>query len=355
MPDIGEDPIRVLARLPGVAGQDFSSRVHLRGGTEDETLVRFDDLRLYNPYHLKDFFGVFSSIDPAIVSDVRVYTGGFPAAFGDRSSGVVDIAPRLASKSIQGEAVASFFSAGASVEGSTSDGAGDWALAARRGNMDVFFDLVDSPLGEPEYHDLYARAGRRLNDWFAISANALAFDDKILAFDSDQEEEAIAEYRDQYYWLRMDIGAPDGLGGRVLAAHTVLESERAGTCRPAGSRQRHARRREAFHDRFDPGGWLVEAGRTLAAAGRRGMARAERPLRLRRRSGIRAPFPDAGRGDRTLAHALDQPAAVRTSIRRLRELAIRADRLDRDGSRPALGSRDPVRTRIRRSGARARC
>ena len=78
LPDIGEDPIRVLARLPGVAGQDFSSKVHLRGGTEDETLVRFDDLRLYNPYHLKDFFGVFSSIDPAIVSDVRVYTGGFP-------------------------------------------------------------------------------------------------------------------------------------------------------------------------------------------------------------------------------------------------------------------------------------
>ena len=95
MPDIGEDPVRAVARLPGVASQDFSSRVHLRGGTAEETLVRFDDLRLYNPYHLKDFFGVFSSIDPAIVSDIRVYTGGFPVAFGDRSSGVVDIAPRL--------------------------------------------------------------------------------------------------------------------------------------------------------------------------------------------------------------------------------------------------------------------
>jgi len=228
LPDLGEDPVRAVARLPGVAGQDFSSRFHLRGGTEEETLVRFDDLRLYNPYHLKDFLGVFSSIDPAIVSDVRIYTGGFPVAFGDRSSGVVDIAPRLAGKDFQGQAVASFFTAGASFDGSTSDGSTDWAFAARRGNMDLFFDLIDSQLGQPEYNDWYGRAGHRFNDWLAASVNFLAFNDKITAFDSDQEEEATAEYRDQYYWLRFDLGAPDGLGGRVLAAHTLLDSERLG-------------------------------------------------------------------------------------------------------------------------------
>jgi outer membrane receptor protein involved in Fe transport len=229
LPDIGEDPVRAVARLPGVASVDFSSRFHLRGGTEEETLVRFDDLRLYDPYHLKDFFGVFSSIDPAIVSDIRVYTGGFPVAFGDRSSGVVDIAPRLADEEFQGEAVASFFTFGAALNGKTGSGTTDWAVAARRGNMDLLFDLIDSPLGEPEYHDFYARVGHRFNDWLALSANVMAFDDQILAFDSDQEEAAVAEYLDQYYWLRLDLGAPDGFGGRVLAAHTVLESERSGS------------------------------------------------------------------------------------------------------------------------------
>lgn len=229
LPDIGEDPVRAVGRLPGVASVDYSSRFHLRGGTEDETLIRYDDLRLYDPYHLKDFFGVFSSIDPAIVSDIRVYTGGFPVAFGDRSSGVVDIAPRLAGEGLHGEVVASVFTVGAALDGATPSGTTDWAVAARRGNMDLLFDLIDSPLGEPEYHDFYARAGHRFNDWLALSANALAFDDQILAFDSDQEEEAIAEYLDQYYWLRLDLGAPDGFGGRVLAAHTVLESERSGS------------------------------------------------------------------------------------------------------------------------------
>ncbi|HEY8266786.1 MAG TPA: TonB-dependent receptor [Steroidobacteraceae bacterium] len=268
MPDIGEDPIRAVARLPGVASQDFSSRVHLRGGMSDETLVRFDDLRLYNPYHLKDFFSVFSTIDPGIVSDIRIYTGGFPVAFGDRSSGVVDIAPRLPGAKFQGQAVASLLTAGVALDGSFDDGAGDWAVAARRGNMDLYFNLFGSPLGNPEYHDLYGHAGRRFNDWLAISANALVFDDRIRAFDSDKEEEAVAEYRDEYYWLRADLGAPDGLGGRVLASHTLIESSRVGTANLPGvgsgemSDERHFR-----IDTLQADGWWRLGAHTLLQAG----------------------------------------------------------------------------------------
>ena len=267
-PDIGEDPIRAVARLPGVAGQDFSSRVYMRGGTADETLVRFDDLRLYNPYHLKDFFSVFSTIDPGIVSDIRIYTGGFPVAFGDRSSGVVDIAPRLPGPRFQGQAVASLLTAGVALDGSFDDGAGDWAVAARRGNMDLYFNLVDSPLGEPQYHDLYGHAGRRVNDWFALSANALVFDDRIRAFDSDLEEEAIAEYRDQYYWLRADLGAPDGLGGRVLASHTLIESSRAGTADlPGISSGELSDERHFTIDTLQADGWWRLGAHTLLQAG----------------------------------------------------------------------------------------
>ena len=229
LPDIGEDPLLAVGRLPGVARLDFSSRVHLRGGTDTETLVRFDDLRLYNPYHLKDFFGAFSTIDPGIISDIRVYTGGFPVNFGDRSSGVVDIAPRLPSDDVRGQAVLSLFTAGVSAAGAFGDGAGDWAVSARRGNMDYYVDFANADIGEPRYYDLYAHAGRRINDWLAVSANTLLFDDRVIATDNDQEEEAVADYRDEYHWLRFDLGAADGLGGRVLAAYTRLESERSGT------------------------------------------------------------------------------------------------------------------------------
>ena len=268
MPDLGEDPIRALARLPGVASQDFSSRVNVRGGTVDETLFRFDDLRLYNPYHLKDFFGVFSSIDPAIVSDIRVYTGGFPVVFGDRSSGVVDISPQLPTGDLHGQVVLSAMTAGAMLNGSFAEGAGDWAVAARRGNLDLFFDVVDSPLGEPEYHDTYAHVGRRVNDWLAVSANWLQFDDRVLAFDSDIEEEAQAEYQDRYAWLRLDLGAPDGLGGRVLAGQTRIESERDGTAELPGVGSGELRDDRSFTiNALQADGWWRVGERSLLQAG----------------------------------------------------------------------------------------
>ncbi len=268
LPDIGEDPIRAVARLPGVAQQDFSSQAHLRGGTVEETLVRFDDLRLYNPYHLKDFLSIFSTIDPGIVSNIRVYTGNFPVAFGDRSSGVVDIAPRLPGSKFQGQAVASLLTAGASVDGAFADGAGDWAAAARRGNMDLYFNLANPSLGEPAYHDLYGHVGRRLNDWFAIAANALVFDDRIAAFDSDHEEEAVADYRDQYFWLRMDLGAPDGLGGRVLASHTAIESERVGRAALPGIGSGELSDERSFLiDALQADGWWRLGAHTLLQAG----------------------------------------------------------------------------------------
>jgi outer membrane receptor protein involved in Fe transport len=267
LPDIGEDPLLAVGRLPGVARLDFSSRVHLRGGTDTETLVRFDDLRLYNPYHLKDFFGAFSTIDPGIISDIRVYTGGFPVNFGDRSSGVVDIAPRLPSNDVRGQALLSLFTAGVSAAGAFADGAGDWAVSARRGNMDYYVDLANADIGEPKYYDLYAHTGRRFNDWLAVSANTLLFDDRVIATDNDQEEEAVADYRDEYHWLRFDLGAPDGLGGRVLAAYTRLESERTGTAAlpGVGSGALDDRRHFTFRSLQAEGWWRAGAHSLLQA------------------------------------------------------------------------------------------
>jgi hypothetical protein len=268
LPEIGEDPLRAVARLPGVARQDYSSRVHLRGGTDEETLVRFDDLRLYDPFHFKDFYGIFSAIDPGIVSDIRVYTGGFPVTFGDRSSGVVEVAPRLPGRQFHGQAVFSLFTAGISADGSYNDGAGDWAVAARRSNMSLFFDLANQSLGEPDYHDLYAHVGHRVNDQFALSANALTFVDQIVASDTDQEENARAEYRDAYYWVRMDFGASDGFGGRMLIARTELGSDRSGsTDLPGVATGSLVDERDFIINSFQADAWWRPGARSVLQAG----------------------------------------------------------------------------------------
>ena len=268
LPDIGEDPLRAVSRLPGVARPDYSSRMYLRGGTDEETLVRFDDLRLYDPFHFKDFYGIFSAIDPGIVSDIRVYTGGFPVTFGDRSSGVMEIAPRLPGQEFNGQAVLSLFTTGLSVDGSFDDGAGDWAAAARRSNMSQFFDLANSTLGEPDYHDFFGHVGRRINDQFAISANVLTFVDQIVAFDTDQEEEAQAEYRDGYYWVRMDFGAPDEFGGRMLVARTELGGERSGSTELPGIATGSLEdERDFIINSIQADGWWRPGARSVLQAG----------------------------------------------------------------------------------------
>ena len=228
LPDLGDDPLRAAARLPGAASSDFSSKVNVRGGEADETLVRFDDLRLQNPFHLKDFQSTFSTIGPGVVSGMRVYAGGFPVTFGDRMSGVIDIDPLSPDQSIYNELSLSFFNASALTAGRTRDQRGEWLVSARRGNLDLLVDAVNPAIGRPNYVDFYGRAGRQITDAWTVSANALVSEDVIVLFDSDHEEEARADYRDAYYWLRFDYQPSAALSGNVLIARSDLDSERLG-------------------------------------------------------------------------------------------------------------------------------
>ncbi len=279
LPDIGEDPLRAVSRLPGVARQDYSSRIHLRGGTDEETLVRFDDLRLYDPFHFKDFYGVFSAIDPGIVSDMRVYTGGFPGDIRRSQQRRRGIAPRLPGQQFQGQAVLSLFTAGLSVDGSFDDGAGDWAAAARRSNMGLFFDLANSPLGEPDYHDFFGHVGRRINDWFAISANA--------ADCSSTRSWRSTATRKRRHSRRVPRSAITGCAWtsvrRTVSAAACSSHVRSSTASARARRNFPASRpapwkMSGLRDQLDPGRWLVAAGRALGIAGRRRVAADEREL-----------------------------------------------------------------------------
>ncbi|NND59868.1 MAG: TonB-dependent receptor plug domain-containing protein, partial [Gammaproteobacteria bacterium] len=140
----GREPLKTLARLPGMASSGLSSKQNVRGGEQDEMLLVFDGLPLFEPFHLKDFQSLFSTLDPRVVGAIEVYTGGFPAQYGDRLSGVIDVTPQPPADRPHHEIGVDFFNAGILSKGPFAQGQGEWLLSARRGTLDLLFDVVNT-------------------------------------------------------------------------------------------------------------------------------------------------------------------------------------------------------------------
>lgn len=87
------DLIKSMQLVPGVMPMhDLSNKLYVRGGSPDENLVLLDGIIIYNSSsHL---FGLFSTFNPAAVSEAELYAGGFPVKYGDRLSSVLDVTTR---------------------------------------------------------------------------------------------------------------------------------------------------------------------------------------------------------------------------------------------------------------------
>ncbi len=84
----GRDVLRSLQLLPGVSSSQGTAELFVRGGTPSQNLVLFDGMTLY---HLDHSFGFFSAFNSDAIKDVRVFKSGFPAKYGGRLSGVMEI------------------------------------------------------------------------------------------------------------------------------------------------------------------------------------------------------------------------------------------------------------------------
>ena len=93
MPFTLNDVNRALKTLPGITSNNGkSSELNVRGGNFDENLVQADGIKIYKPFHMKDFpYTSISILNMDIMEEVNLFTGGFPARFGDKMSSVIDI------------------------------------------------------------------------------------------------------------------------------------------------------------------------------------------------------------------------------------------------------------------------
>ncbi len=134
IPKLGEvDLFRVIQLQPGVvAASDFSSKLYVRGGSPDENLVLLDGITIFNPSH---FGGVFSSFINEAVADAVLYSGGFPARYGDRLSSVLAVTTKEGNrKKFTGQAGLSMIASKVVIEGPIPKGS--FLLAGRRTYID---------------------------------------------------------------------------------------------------------------------------------------------------------------------------------------------------------------------------
>ena len=230
IPSAAEEAVRLTNRLPGTAGGGISSRNHVRGGEVNEVLFLFDGLRLYEPYHLKDFQSVATIVNSNAVVGIDLYTGSYPVRYGDRMSGVMSMNLREPVAPVETELALSFFNASALSLGTFGTGGnGDWLVAARRGNLDLIVDVVDPDYGSPDYHDLLVHVGWDFGPQAQLSANVLLSHDKISLTDSDLGESASAKYDNRVFWFRWNADWNDRLRSETIVSFNDIENRRNGT------------------------------------------------------------------------------------------------------------------------------
>jgi len=86
---IEPDILQTVQALPGIKSIDETvSDINVRGGTNDQNLVLWNGIKMYQSGH---FFGLISAFNPYLTDQVTIYKNGTPAAYGDGVSGVIQM------------------------------------------------------------------------------------------------------------------------------------------------------------------------------------------------------------------------------------------------------------------------
>jgi outer membrane receptor protein involved in Fe transport len=229
LPDVGEDALRSIDRMPGVASGGVSTRSHVRGGVENEQLIILDGLRLYEPYHLKDFHAISTIIDQNAIDGIDFYTAGYQARYGDRMSGVMDIGLRARPEETQIELGISFFNTSVLSTGRFGlNQRGDWLVSARRSNLDIVSRAIKKGYGSPEFEDVLTHFGWQWSDRTYVAANFLYSHDSLALSQADDSENATAKYRNNVAWLKVVTDWTDTISSTTILSATDIANGRDG-------------------------------------------------------------------------------------------------------------------------------
>jgi hypothetical protein len=222
LPNPQDDPFQMIRILPGVRTEDVGSEFHMRGGGAGETLVRLDGMEIENLFHGRDFGGLSGVVPFGVIERMDVYLGGYPARYGGKLSGVLDVDLRSRGKpgphaKIGADALS------ARVLGEVNTERTSTLLSVREGYLDRVLSAVqDSALIRPSYRDLLLRQVFRPGLGHTLSLNYLRSEDHLLYEDGYDKHLLNSDYIDHYLWStwRLTASRSFGFSGTLYGAQS---------------------------------------------------------------------------------------------------------------------------------------
>jgi hypothetical protein len=144
---LADDPLRAVQSLPGVtSNNDFDARFSLRGADYDRIGLYLDDVLLHEPFHELQGVTVSGSgtaFNGDMVEMMELDEGAYPARFGDRSAGVLNVETREGNRDdFTFRVAASASNAGVMAEGpfSKKKKRGSWLVATRKSYLQYILE-----------------------------------------------------------------------------------------------------------------------------------------------------------------------------------------------------------------------
>ncbi len=145
---LADDPLRAVQGLPGVSSNnDFDARFSLRGADYRRIGLYLDTILLHAPFHMlagEQVTGSATAFNGDMVERLELHPGAWPARFGDRTGGVLDVETREGSRTGNSfRAAASASNAGVMAEGPLGKRKrGAWLAGARKSYLQYLFERV---------------------------------------------------------------------------------------------------------------------------------------------------------------------------------------------------------------------
>ncbi len=229
LPQVADDLYRTIAHFPGLTTNDFSARFWVRGAPHEQILTRLDGLDLIEPFHLRDFDGSLSIIDPRAIDRFTLHTGGFTAEYGNRIGAVIEFETDAIAAPTQPRTGlnASVTGLRAAHERPFAKNKGHVFISARLGTPGPSLRLLDYEEIDATYHDVLARVSYQLNDAHRLSLNLLhAYDD--ISFVDPGEPRLSSSYQSDNLWARLQSRFTPDLHAETVLSYQTFDTERRG-------------------------------------------------------------------------------------------------------------------------------